>query len=99
MSEPRYVQAPGAVHREVEGEVLVVPALEQVLDLDDVFFLLGDPVSVRVWQLLGAEGGQSLEELVGAITGEFEVADEAARGDLERFLGELQAAGAAVELA
>lgn len=93
MSEAVYRQSPGALSKEVDGEVLIVPELREVLDLDDIFYRLGDPVSVRVWALLGED--RTLTELTAAITKEFDVDAQTARGDLERFLSELVESGAA----
>ena len=93
MSDSVYRQSPGALSREVDGEVLIVPELREVLELDDVFYRLGDPVSVRVWEML--EEQRTLDELIESITAEFDVEAQTARGDLERFLAELVESGAA----
>ena len=89
----RYSHNPDAISREVDGEVLIVPALGEVLDLDDVFYRLGDHVSVRVWALLADP--LTLDALVERVTHEFEVDAAVAREDLGRFLTELVDAGAA----
>ena len=70
MSESIYQRTPGALSREVDGEVLIVPELREVLDLDDVFYRLGDPVSVRVWELLKEQ--RTLAELIESVTDEFD---------------------------
>lgn len=93
VGDPSYTQNPAAISREVDGEVLIVPELREVLDLDDVFYRLSDPVSVFVWDLLSEP--RTLEELIEAVTAGFEVDAGAAREDLTRFLDELVQAGAA----
>jgi hypothetical protein len=94
MRDAVYQQSPGALSKEVEGEVLIVPELREVLDLDNIFYRLSDPVSVRVWALLGEK--RTLAELTCSIAGEFEVDTRTASGDLQRFLSELVEAGAAL---
>lgn len=93
MGEAVYQRSPGAISREVDGEVLIVPELHEVEELDDVLYYLRDAVSLRVWELLGAE--RSLAELTAQVTAEFEIDAQTARGDLERFLTKLVASGAA----
>lgn len=93
VSNVRYAQTPETISREVDGEVLLVPVMDQIVDLDDCFHLLQDPVANRVWELLAV--ARTLEDLVREITTEFEVAPDLARSDLEAFLSELVRIGAA----
>lgn len=91
--DERYTRNPEAISRTVDGEVLIVPALGEVLDLDDVFYRLADPVSVRVWELLAEP--RTLDWIATQVAEEFEVQASTAREDIERFLAELTGAGAA----
>ena len=83
----RYVRSSRVIAREVDGEILLVPLRDRIADLDDVLFVLPDPVAGRVWGLL--EEPRTLDELTAAVTGEFEVDDATARGDLLEFLEHL----------
>lgn len=94
----RFRRGDGALSREVDGEVLIVPLPEQVLDLDDCFFCLQDPVALRVWALLG-EGAPTLDELTARVTLEFEVAPTDAARDLAAFLARLVEVGAVEQVA
>lgn len=87
-----FSRKPGTIAREVEGEILIVPVRDRVVDLDDCFYLLEDPVAVHLWELLSAE--HTLDALVSAVLGAFEVHEEQARSDVSRFLDELVRVGA-----
>ncbi|RMG07125.1 MAG: PqqD family protein [Planctomycetota bacterium] len=86
----RYRRRSDCLSQSVAGEVLLVPCVEKVVDLDDLVFYLSDPVALRVWELLATP--RSLDDLLAAVVEEFAVAEDRARADLERFLGELLAA-------
>jgi hypothetical protein len=87
-----FSRKPGTIAREVEGEILIVPVRDRVVDLDDCFYLLEDPVAVHLWEQLSE--AQTLEALVGAVLGAFEVQEEQARADVSLFLDELVRVGA-----
>jgi len=69
------------------GEVnIVVPLGQKVLDLNGVITL--NETGAFIWELLGEE--RSLEELVEAVSQEFDVEPDQARKDIEDFLGNLR---------
>jgi hypothetical protein len=69
------------------GEVnIVVPLGQKVLDLNGVITL--NETGAFIWELLGEE--RSLDELVEAVSQEFDVEPDQARKDIEDFLEDLR---------
>lgn len=62
-----------------------------LLDLDSKFYFTLNETAVFVWRLLSARGSPapSREQLVAAVTAEFEAEEAAARADLASLLEEL----------
>ena len=81
--------ASGVVHREVAGEVFLVPVRGRLADLQD-FFVLNE-TGAFLWPLL--DGTRSEADLVEALTAEFEVEPGAAAADVQDFLRRLSEAG------
>ena len=73
------------VSRSVAGETLIVPVRGGVGDLNSIYTLRN--VSQLIWQMIGE--GRSVGEMVEDITKEYEVPNEQAELDLERFLDEM----------
>jgi Coenzyme PQQ synthesis protein D (PqqD) len=69
------------VFRDLEGEMVLLNLAT------GVYFGL-DPVGTRIWELLAS--GRSSDEIVGALTAEYDVDAETCRADLARFLGTLR---------
>ena len=84
-----YARDENIVTRSVAGEMVLVPVRQNVGDLDSVFTV--SEVGREIWNLL--ERPRSLEELVEAITSEFEVERELAEKDVAEFLAGLDEAG------
>ncbi|MFN3484649.1 MAG: PqqD family protein [Planctomycetota bacterium] len=73
--------------QEIEGQVVVlVPPRREVHQLDEV--------GSFVWACL--QTARTLEEVVAAVCGEFEVAEERARRDVAEFLASLEEKGLVV---
>lgn len=72
------------VFRDLEGEMVLLNLAT------GVYFGL-DPVGTRIWQLL--DGGGSVDEIVDAITVEYDVDAATCRADLARFVQTLRANG------
>ena len=72
------------VSRELDGELVVT-------SLSMGGFLRLDDVGRKIWTLL--EQGQSLDSIVTALTGDFDVDTAACRGDVEAFLDDLAERG------
>ena len=69
------------------GEVnIVVPLGQKVLDLNGVITL--NETGAFIWEQLGEE--RSLDELVEAVSQEFDVEPDQARKDIEDFLEDLR---------
>ncbi len=66
-----------------DGGLVVLPGKGEVKVLN--------PVGVKIYSLL--DGDHTVEEIVGAVTAEFDVSADVARGDVQVFLGELAAQG------
>jgi hypothetical protein len=70
--------------QEIEGQVVVlVPPRREVHQLDEV--------GTFVWKCLEAE--RTLDEVVAAVCGEFDVEEERARRDVAEFLASLEEKG------
>ena len=65
------------VFRDLEGELVLLNLAT------GVYFGL-DPVGTRIWALI--EDGRTVDEIVSAISAEYEVEADACRTDLARFL-------------
>ncbi len=76
---------PDCAYREIgdEGGLVVLPGRSEVKVLN--------PAGLRIYSLL--DGKNTVEEIVAAVTSEFEVPAETARKDVQEFLGELAAHG------
>ncbi len=86
---PLFARASSVVAREIAGETFLVPVKGRLADLQRVFVL--NRVGGFVWECL--DEGRTAEEVALAVMGRFEVEVGIARADVERFLGELRAAG------
>jgi hypothetical protein len=79
----------GLKRREIAGETILVPVAGELARLQEFFVL--DEVADFIWQRL--DGKTSVDQLVAAVTSEFEVDPEVARSDLVAFVAELEDAG------
>ena len=69
------------VFRDLEGEMVLLNLAT------GVYFGL-DPVGTRIWALI--DDGRSVDQIVAAITAEYEVDADVCRVDLERFVATLR---------
>jgi pyrroloquinoline quinone biosynthesis protein D len=88
MSKTVYRTAMDIVVRRVGDESVVVPVRNRVGDLDSIFTL--NEVASRVWELL--DGQRPVDQIVGVICDEFEVAPDVADADVRELLGSLEQA-------
>lgn len=84
MSDVVRLRADRLEWREVEGEIVA-------LDTAASEYLAVNRTGAVLWPLLAA--GTTREALASALAGSFDVAPEAAAGDVDRFLAELEARG------
>jgi len=80
----RMVVSPDQVSANVAGESVI-------LGMKDAIYYGLDPVGTRIWELL--QQPTVLEDVVGALTTEFEVTREQAAADLLAFVVDLHAHG------
>ena len=74
------------IMRELVGEILLVPVGQTALQFNDMITL--NPVSAQIWRSL--EQGAPYEEILRGILDQFDVAEDTARQDLDRFLEEMR---------
>lgn len=86
----RYVKGNGVVERKVRKSRILVPLGSGAARVDALYTL--NQMAASIWDL--ASAGMSDDEIVTRITGEFDVAEDHARRDAVRILGELVAIGA-----
>jgi len=84
-----YKKTESVVTREIAGETMLIPITSQLADMQQIFAL--DAVSALIWSLL--DGTHTLQELIAAVTNDFEVTAEVATADANLFLAELSEVG------
>lgn len=82
-------QSDNIVTRNQLGEVLLVPVRNDVSSVEGFLFLLPDPVSVRIWELLADP--VTVGELTDRIGDEFEADPSTVAADIRSFLSQLDA--------
>lgn len=75
--------------REVAGSSIVVPVGDVQVDFNGMMTL--NPVGAFIWKLLETE--KSKEELIHAVTAEYEVDGQTAAADIERYIQKLRDKG------
>lgn len=76
------------VLRQIAGEYLAVPISNEAGD--DANIVILNPVSQIIWGKL--ENGADFNEILNAVTEEFDVSDEEATDDIKEFLNGLEEA-------
>ena len=76
------------VLRQIAGEYLAVPISKEAGD--DANIVILNPVSQIIWGKL--ENGSDFNEILNAVTEEFDVSDEEATNDIKEFLNGLEEA-------
>lgn len=72
--------------REVAGSYIVMPYGEKAVDFNSMITL--NDTGAFLWRQL--ENEKTKRELVAALTGEYDVTEERASGDVDRFLSKLE---------
>ncbi|MBE0527592.1 MAG: PqqD family protein [Thermoleophilia bacterium] len=80
-----YTPSEAVVAREIEGEIVIVPLTAGIGDLEDELYSLNE-TGKDVWRLLD---GRTLDEVVGALTAEYDASREAIDRDVRGLLEEL----------
>ena len=73
--EDVYKPSDDVVAREIEGEIIIVPLVAGIGDMEDELFTLND-TGKAIWDQL--DGQRSLADVVAAIEAEFEGAEDGA---------------------
>jgi hypothetical protein len=82
----RYIPSQDVVAREIEGELIIIPLVAGIGDIDDELFSLNESGKV-VWDQLN--GKSSLDELVQSLADHYAVPQEEMDKDVRGFIGEL----------
>lgn len=85
----RFIKDDQSVTRSIAGETLIVPVRSGASDLNSIYSL--NEVGTSVWRLI--DGQTSFEQIVEAISDEYEVTAEQARRDVSDFLRRLESEG------
>lgn len=81
-----YVPSDDVVAREIEGEVIIVPLVAGIGDMEDELYTLNE-TGRAIWDEL--DGKMSLREVVAALTEAFDAPADEIERDVFGFVGEL----------
>ena len=87
-----YRNSESIVSRKIGQEVILVPIRHDVGDLESIYTL--NDVAARIWELI--DGTRNVGEIENLIVEEYDVTQAEAKGDIERYLGQLEEIGAVV---
>ena len=85
-TEGVYKPSDDVVAREIEGEIIIVPLVAGIGDMEDELFTLND-TGKAIWDKL--DGQRSLADVVTALTPEFEAEEGAIERDVLGLVAEL----------
>ena len=86
----QYEKDPAVIHREIAGEVVLVPIRRNVADMESIYSLEG--VGASVWDLI--DGKRTMGEIRNALLDEYDVEPEVLEADLLEFAQQLESFGA-----
>lgn len=84
--EAVYVPSEDVVAREIEGEIIIVPIVSGVGDMEDELFTLNE-TGKSIWQKL--DGRRKLKDIIEALSGEFKAPLEEINEDVVGLASEL----------
>jgi hypothetical protein len=90
------VPSPDIVAREIEGELIIVPLVAGIGDLEDELYSMND-TGREVWRLL--DGTRTLDEIAAALAEQFDEPQSAILADVQGLVGELVRRRMLVEVA
>jgi len=93
--ESIYIPSEDIVAREIEGELLIVPLVSGIGDMEDELFTLNE-IGKIIWERL--DGQKSLKDIVAEISVEFEAPSAEIEEDVTGFVQELLKRGILAEL-
>jgi hypothetical protein len=90
-----YAVSDDVVAREIEGEIIIVPLVAGIGDLEDELFTLNE-TGKAIWELL--DGHRSLQEVARKLSGKYQAEPEKIQTDVLGLVGELFRRGMVVEV-
>ena len=90
-----YTPSGDIVARDIEGELILVPLVSGMADIEDELFTLNE-TGRAIWEKL--DGKNSLKDVAELLSSEFEASPEAIEGDVIGLAGELLRRGMIVEV-
>lgn len=81
-----YEPSDDVVVREIEGELIIVPLVSGIGDMEDDLFSLNE-TGRAIWDKL--DGVKTVGDVITELTGEFDVSKSEIEKDVTGFLGEL----------
>ena len=81
-----YIPSTDVVAREIEGELIIVPLVSGIADIEDELFTL-NKAGKAIWDKL--DGKKSLGEVLGSLSAEYEAPLDELERDLIGFMKEL----------
>ncbi len=81
-----YAPSEDVVAREIEGELIIVPLVAGIGDLEDELFTFNE-TGKAIWDLL--DGKRSLDEVVAALSEKYEAPPQEIEGDVLGLVEEL----------
>lgn len=95
MNDTKFQRSPDFIYRKIVDESILVPLHKDVADMDAIYTL--NAVGAFIWEQL--ENPVSKEELQTALQNAYDADPEILDADLVRFLEEMTAIGAVIEVA
>ncbi len=84
-----FIKESEIVARNIAGQTIIVPVKGRVGDLDSIYTL--NEMGTMIWDFI--DGGRPAQEMVDALTEEYDVDAAEAEKDVFDFLGSLEEAG------
>lgn len=84
--DARYIPSGNIVAREIEGELILVPIVSGIGDIDDELFSVNETGKV-IWDRL--DGKASLAQVVQLLADQYSVSRQEMEQDVRGFVGEL----------
>ena len=93
-NETHYQRNPNFIYRKIVDESVLVPIHKDVADMDAIYSL--NSIGSFIWEHFDAPGTQN--DLITAILHEYDADPDVLKADLKRFLDEMLALGALLEV-
>ena len=90
-----YAISDDVVAREIEGEIIIVPLVAGIGDLEDELFTLNE-TGKAIWELL--DGRRSLQEVARELSEKYQAEPEKIQTDVLGLVGELLRRGMVIEV-